>query len=100
MRHCGIHPDFLNRSAEKSGIAVKSGTLCATVQYIVDGGLVYIDPVTGNRTTWGYWDPLDLNGVPGKPGEKGGNSLEVLGYLGVASKVCEHSPERMVSIED
>ena len=37
--------------------------LCATVQYIVDGGLVYIDPVTGNRTTWGYWDPANLNGV-------------------------------------
>jgi hypothetical protein len=27
--------------------------------------------------------------VPGKPGEKGGNSLEMLGYLGVAAKVCE-----------
>lgn len=37
--------------------------LCATVQYIVDGGLVFIDPVTENRTTWGYWDPTNLNGV-------------------------------------
>lgn len=65
-------------------------TLCATVQYIVDGGFVYIDPITGNRTTWGYWDPGNLNGVPGKPGERGGNSLEVLGYLGVASRICHN----------
>ena len=58
-------------------------------RYIVDGGLVYIDPITGNGTTWGYWAPRLLNGVPGKPGERGGNALEVLGYLGVASQVCD-----------
>ena len=80
------HALLAETPAEKARLA---STLCATVQYIVDGGLVYIDPLTGNRTTWGYWDPADLNGVPGKPGERGGNALEVLGYLGVASQVCE-----------
>lgn len=33
-------------------------------------------------------DPADLNGIPGKPGERGGNGLEVLGYLGVGSQLC------------
>lgn len=53
--------------------------LCKSAAYIVDHGMTLFDPSTGRRTTWGYWDPADLNGVPGKMDERGGNSHEALG---------------------
>jgi hypothetical protein len=71
--------------------------MCNLASYIVDGGYVYIDPLTGNRTTWGYWSPAILNAVGmggsngvgdlGKPNERGLNSLEMISYLAVAHKV-------------
>ena len=48
--------------------------------YILLGKLKLIDPVSGKGTSWGYWDPIQLNGIPGKPNERGENSLEVLGF--------------------
>ena len=48
------HSLLAETDAERARIAA---TVCATVDYIVKGGLVYVDPVTGKRTTWGYWDP-------------------------------------------
>eukprot|EP00040_Diaphanoeca_grandis_P025094 m.138576 g.138576 ORF g.138576 m.138576 type:complete len:931 (+) comp30003_c0_seq3:3-2795(+) len=76
--------------------------ICNAASYIVDGGLNYIDPLTHNRTTWGYWSPTILNGVGvgssngvgdnGKPNERGLNSLELISYLSVAHKVCHAHP--------
>lgn len=43
--------------------------LCDTAAYLQDGGWVFVDPVSGKGTSWGYWDPAQLNGVPGKPDE-------------------------------
>ena len=65
-------------------------TLCQTAQYIINGQLKFIDPISKQGTSWGYWDPEQLNGIPGKPNERGENSLEVLGYLAAAAKVCEN----------
>ena len=65
--------------------------LCATVANIVDSGFILVDPVTGKGTSWGYWDPDQLNRVPGKPGERNENSLELLGYLAAAAKICDAS---------
>ena len=48
------HSLLAETDAERARIAA---TVCATVDYVVKGGLVYVDPVTGKRTTWGYWDP-------------------------------------------
>ena len=62
--------------------------LCDTVNYIVDGGFDFIDPISHKRTSWGYWSPSALNGVPGKPDERGGNSLSMLGYLAAGALVC------------
>eukprot|EP01049_Picozoa_sp_SAG25_P008797 SAG25_NODE_821_length_5214_cov_2.405670_3_plen_480_part_00 len=72
--------------------------LCDMTAYIVDADFIFIDPLTGNRTTWGYWSPEILNAVGegasngvgdhGKPNERGLNSLEILSYLSVAHKVC------------
>ena len=45
--------------------------LCDSAAYLVDGGLQFIDPITKQRTSWGYWDPASLNGVPGKMNERG-----------------------------
>jgi hypothetical protein len=71
--------------AEKVRIA---RLLCDTTSYIVDHDFVFIDPLTGNRTSWGYWSPQILNAVGvggskgvgdhGKPNERGLNSLEML----------------------
>ena len=35
----------------------------------------------------GYWDADQLNGVPGKPNERGENSLELLGFLAAAGRI-------------
>ena len=77
--------------------------LCNAAAYIVDHDFVYVDPLTGNRTSWGYWSPPILNGVGvgssngvgnhGKPNERGLNSLEILSYLSVAHKVCNAHPQ-------
>eukprot|EP01043_Picozoa_sp_COSAG02_P078336 COSAG02_NODE_17585_length_993_cov_1.204698_1_plen_139_part_10 len=54
--------------------------LCNAAAYIVDHDFIYVDPLTGNRTSWGYWSPAILNAVGslGKPNERGLNSLEIL----------------------
>ena len=71
--------------SEKDRVAEK---LCNTAEYLLDGNLRFIDPISKKGTSWGYWDPEQLNGVPGKPNERGENSLEVLGFLAAATRVC------------
>lgn len=78
--------ELLARSATERARAAR--LLCATAAYLEDGAWLLVDPVTKRGTTWGYWDPAQLNGVPGKPGERGLNSLELLGYLAAAARVC------------
>eukprot|EP00040_Diaphanoeca_grandis_P035874 m.226675 g.226675 ORF g.226675 m.226675 type:complete len:542 (-) comp33500_c1_seq1:160-1785(-) len=65
-----------------------SRLLCDTATYLLDGKLVFVDPISKKGTSWGYWDPAQLNGVPGKPNERGENSLEVLGFMAAAAKIC------------
>eukprot|EP00936_MAST-01D_sp_MAST-1D-sp1_P001367 g1367.t1 len=71
--------------------------LCASAAYIVDGGYIFVDPVSQRGTSWGYWSPELLNGVPGKPNERGQNSLELLGFLAAAAKVCDASHDSTLS---
>ena len=77
--------------SEKDRVAEK---LCNTAEYLLDGNLQFIDPISKKGTSWGYWDPEQLNGVPGKPNERGENSLEVLGFLAAATKICGHNSTR------
>ena len=65
--------------------------LCQTMAYLQDNGYIFVDPISGKGTSWGYWDPGQLNGVPGKPDERGENSLELLGFLAAAAHVCDAS---------
>ena len=68
----------------------------------MDNDFVLLDPLTGNRTSWGYWSPDILNGIGvgssngvgnnGKPNERGLNSLEILSYMSVAHKICHAHP--------
>ena len=80
------HERLARTDAERARVA---RLVCSTAGYIVDGGYVFVDPVSGKGTSWAYWDPAQLNGVPGKPNERGQNSLELLGILAVAAKVCD-----------
>lgn len=81
-----VHQLLAQTVAEKARVA---RPLCQTVGYILDGGLIFIDPISGKGTSWGYWDPAQLNGVPGKPDERGENSLELLSYLAAAALLCD-----------
>ncbi len=90
----GLHLAYdklANNEDEKLRVA---RLLCNAAAYIVDHGFIYVDPLTGNRTSWGYWSPSILNAVGnlGKPNERGLNSLEILSYLSVAHKVCNAHP--------
>jgi hypothetical protein len=81
-----VHDLLAANDAERRRAALP---ICRTAKYIVDGGFTFIDPFTGDRTSWGYWDPAELNGIPGKDGERGENSLEILSYLALAARVCD-----------
>ena len=83
-----VHELLARSDAERARAA---RLLCASVAYIQDGGYKFIDPVSKKGTSWGYWDPAQLNGVPGKPNERGENSLELLAFLAAAAKVCDAS---------
>jgi hypothetical protein len=48
---------------------------------IVDNDLYFIQPATGKRTTWGFWNPKELNTEPEHYSERGTNSLEILCWL-------------------
>lgn len=78
------HDSLAETDAERARIA---RLICAMTSYIVDNKFMYVD-VTGYNTTWGYWAPDVLNGIPGKPNERGLNSLEILSYLGTSMHVC------------
>ena len=77
--------------SEKTRVA---NLLCDTAAYLLEGGLKFIDPISKKGTSWGYWDPGQLNSVPGKPNERGENSLEVLGFMASAAKICDVEEKR------
>eukprot|EP00598_Pedospumella_elongata_P005501 CAMPEP_0184967304 /NCGR_PEP_ID=MMETSP1098-20130426/718_1 /TAXON_ID=89044 /ORGANISM="Spumella elongata, Strain CCAP 955/1" /LENGTH=817 /DNA_ID=CAMNT_0027488731 /DNA_START=6 /DNA_END=2459 /DNA_ORIENTATION=- len=71
----------------------------ARVYTIIDGlteGLIkndlyLVDPSTGQHTTWGFWNPKDVNDNPAHYSERGLNSLEILSYLATAYSVTRRS---------
>jgi len=48
---------------------------------IIDNDLYFIDPFTGSRTFWGFWNPKELNHEPEHYSERGLNSLQILSWL-------------------
>lgn len=48
---------------------------------IVDNDLYFIQPATGKRTLWGFWNPKEVNTMPEHYSERGTNSLEILAWL-------------------
>jgi hypothetical protein len=48
---------------------------------IIDNNLYLMDPFTGNRTYWGFWNPKELNDEPEHYSERGLNSLQILSWL-------------------
>lgn len=54
---------------------------------MVNNDLYLIDPSTGERTTWGFWNPSELNGEPEHYSERPTNSLGILAYLASAYSV-------------
>ncbi|HEX4071628.1 MAG TPA: hypothetical protein VHX68_10670, partial [Planctomycetaceae bacterium] len=53
---------------------------------ILDHDFYYVDP-DGHRTTWGIWNPKEINGDPKWVEEHGLNSLEILSFLKVAAHI-------------
>lgn len=53
---------------------------------IVDHGYLLTD-IDGKGTRWGNWSPESLNGDPNWHEERAGNSVEIIGFLGVAYHV-------------
>lgn len=54
---------------------------------IIDNDLYFISPETGERTTWGFWNPKELNGMPEHYSERGTNSLEILAWTASAYSI-------------
>ena len=48
---------------------------------IIDNDLYLVQPATGKRTLWGFWNPHELNYEPQHYSERGTNSLEILAWL-------------------
>jgi hypothetical protein len=59
--------------------------LVNTTDYILANNYYLID-VDGKHTKWGFWGPSELNDNPLRYGERGTNSIEMLGMLAI----CYH----------
>ena len=81
-----VHELLAATDSERARVA---RPLCQSMTYVQDAGYIFVDPISGKGTSWGYWDPAQLNGVPGKPNERGENSLELLSFLAAAAHVCD-----------
>eukprot|EP01059_Diplonema_ambulator_P017762 TRINITY_DN29829_c0_g1_i1.p1 TRINITY_DN29829_c0_g1~~TRINITY_DN29829_c0_g1_i1.p1 ORF type:complete len:429 (+),score=138.24 TRINITY_DN29829_c0_g1_i1:115-1287(+) len=57
--------------------------ILGTIDYIMANDWYLID-VTGKPTTWGFWNPTQLNDNPVHYSERGTNSLEIIAMLSVA----------------
>lgn len=54
---------------------------------LIKNDLYLVDPSSGLHTTWGFWNPKEVNGDPAHYSERGLNSLEILSYLATAYSV-------------
>ena len=59
--------------------------LTNTTDYIMANNWYLID-LDGKPTKWGFWNPQQLNDNPENYGERGSNSIEILGML----SICYH----------
>ncbi len=75
--------DLAADEAEKREVADEVDRI---VGGIVDHGFVLQD-IDGKATQWGDWSPESLNGDPNWHEERAGNSVEIIGFLGVAYHV-------------
>lgn len=78
-----IYYDLVADEKERAAIAGVVGRL---TDHILAHDLQYFGP-DGRRTTWGVWDPADLNHNLQWIAERGLNSLEILSHLAVAYHV-------------
>eukprot|EP00998_Keelungia_sp_KM082_P007044 NODE_325_length_2089_cov_71.982671_g319_i0.p1 GENE.NODE_325_length_2089_cov_71.982671_g319_i0~~NODE_325_length_2089_cov_71.982671_g319_i0.p1 ORF type:complete len:644 (-),score=148.58 NODE_325_length_2089_cov_71.982671_g319_i0:23-1954(-) len=53
------------------------------IDYIVGNDYQLIG-ANGQRTTWGFWDPMNLNEVPDNYDERGLNALQIVAWLSAA----------------
>jgi len=58
-----------------------------TVSYIMNNNYTLIDPTTGKHTTWGMWNPLELNGDHAWMEERGLNSMQMMSWLMLAYRL-------------
>jgi hypothetical protein len=56
---------------------------------ILENDLYLIDPSTGKRTSWGFWNPKELNNMPEHSSERGLNSVEILSYFASAYSITK-----------
>lgn len=63
-------------------------TNCLT--YIVQNDLYLID-VSGNRTTWGVWNPKYINDNPDWFDQRGLNSVQIMAWLSAAREIAAKS---------
>ena len=63
-------------------------TYLSIVDRIVENDYQMID-WNGKRTTWGFWNPAELNDNPDNYSERSLNSLQLITYLATAEALCE-----------
>ncbi|MBT5084915.1 MAG: hypothetical protein HOM72_04235 [Actinobacteria bacterium] len=80
--HFAIYPMIYDNIASTSDEKKRVLTLYeGLIEGIVDNDLYFIQPATNERTTWGFWNPKEVNGMPEHYSERGTNSLEILAWL-------------------
>lgn len=75
---------------EKKSVAAQVDRI---VGGIVKNGYVLQD-IDGKATRWGNWSPESLNGDPNWYEERGGNSVEILAFLGIAQHITGNAKYR------
>lgn len=83
-----MYYQFVASTDEEKELAASLITNCLT--YIVQNDLYLMD-VTGQRTTWGVWNPTFINDNPDWFDQRGLNSIQIMAWLSAASEIASKS---------
>lgn len=86
--HLAVYPLILDMVAQTPDEKQRVITLIDGITGgIVKNDLYFIDPTTGAPTTWGFFNPTEVNDNPDHYSERGTNSIGMLAYLASAYSV-------------
>jgi hypothetical protein len=83
-----VFHDLVAQTAAEKQRAI---SLAANIVQNIQSHDWYLYDVSGNRTTWGVWNPHQLNDLPFWYDGRGVNSMQILAWLRIAYRFTQDS---------